>query len=81
MTEYRIEHDTMGEVKVPVNALWRAQTQRAVNELIPKLFPETLGDITFASIIETITTIIINHKTVLKVEVKSNTIAIGIAPR
>nr|VDG62835.1 argininosuccinate lyase [Streptococcus thermophilus] len=28
--EYRIEHDTMGEVKVPVNALWRAQTQRAV---------------------------------------------------
>ena len=29
-TEYRIEHDTMGEVRVPVAALWRAQTQRAV---------------------------------------------------
>ncbi|MCC3317085.1 class II fumarate hydratase [Nocardia africana] len=29
-TQYRIEHDTMGEVRVPVNALWRAQTQRAV---------------------------------------------------
>jgi fumarate hydratase, class II len=29
-TEYRIEHDTMGEVKVPAKALWRAQTQRAV---------------------------------------------------
>jgi fumarate hydratase class II len=29
-TEYRIEHDTMGEVKVPAAALWRAQTQRAV---------------------------------------------------
>ena len=28
--EYRIEHDTMGEVRVPVAALWRAQTQRAV---------------------------------------------------
>ncbi len=28
--EYRIEHDTMGEVRVPVDALWRAQTQRAV---------------------------------------------------
>ncbi|WKD57935.1 Fumarate hydratase class II [Corynebacterium capitovis DSM 44611] len=28
--EYRIEHDTMGEVKVPIDALWRAQTQRAV---------------------------------------------------
>src|SRR5215213_8344554 len=28
--EFRIEHDTMGEVKVPADALWRAQTQRAV---------------------------------------------------
>ncbi len=27
---YRIEHDTMGEVRVPVHALYRAQTQRAV---------------------------------------------------
>src|SRR5215216_2901660 len=26
----RIEHDTMGEVRVPANALWGAQTQRAV---------------------------------------------------
>jgi fumarate hydratase class II len=30
MAEYRVEHDTMGEVKVPADALWRAQTQRAV---------------------------------------------------
>lgn len=30
MTDYRIEHDTMGEVRVPADALWRAQTQRAV---------------------------------------------------
>ncbi len=28
--DYRIEHDTMGEVRVPAQALWRAQTQRAV---------------------------------------------------
>ena len=28
--EFRIEHDTMGEVRVPAKALWRAQTQRAV---------------------------------------------------
>lgn len=28
--EFRIEHDTMGEVKVPLNALYSAQTQRAV---------------------------------------------------
>ena len=31
MTEdYRTEHDSMGEVRVPADALWRAQTQRAV---------------------------------------------------
>ncbi|WP_239404948.1 aspartate ammonia-lyase [Frankia sp. Cj3] len=28
--EYRIEHDSMGEVRVPATARWRAQTQRAV---------------------------------------------------
>jgi fumarate hydratase class II len=30
MDDYRIEHDSMGEVRVPQDALWRAQTQRAV---------------------------------------------------
>lgn len=29
--EYRIEHDSLGDVKVPVNALYGAQTQRAVD--------------------------------------------------
>src|SRR5947209_1322573 len=28
--DFRIEHDSMGEVRVPASALWRAQTQRAV---------------------------------------------------
>lgn len=28
--EYRIEHDSMGEVRVPTSAKWQAQTQRAV---------------------------------------------------
>ena len=28
--EVRIEHDSMGEIEVPAQALWRAQTQRAV---------------------------------------------------
>ena len=30
MTEYRIEHDSMGDVRVPAQAKWAAQTQRAV---------------------------------------------------
>ncbi|GAA4097339.1 class II fumarate hydratase [Nonomuraea soli] len=30
MSEFRTEHDSMGEVLVPADALWRAQTQRAV---------------------------------------------------
>jgi fumarate hydratase, class II len=29
-SEYRVEHDSMGEVRVPAHAKWRAQTQRAV---------------------------------------------------
>ncbi|RFU83866.1 class II fumarate hydratase [Streptomyces triticagri] len=28
--EFRVEHDSMGEVRVPADAKWRAQTQRAV---------------------------------------------------
>ncbi len=28
--DYRVERDTMGEVRVPANALYKAQTQRAV---------------------------------------------------
>ncbi|MFD9339680.1 class II fumarate hydratase [Streptomyces sp. NPDC060028] len=28
--EFRIEHDSMGDVRVPAHAKWRAQTQRAV---------------------------------------------------
>jgi fumarate hydratase class II len=31
MSEFRIEHDTMGEVRVPAEARWAAQTQRAVD--------------------------------------------------
>ena len=30
LADFRTEHDSMGEVRVPADALWRAQTQRAV---------------------------------------------------
>ena len=30
MDDYRVEHDSMGEVRVPADALWKAQTQRAI---------------------------------------------------
>ncbi|MGW5482855.1 class II fumarate hydratase [Streptomyces sp. NPDC004008] len=30
ISEFRVEHDSMGEVRVPAHAKWRAQTQRAV---------------------------------------------------
>src|SRR5215469_2628396 len=29
--EFRVEHDSMGEVRVPKSAKWQAQTQRAVD--------------------------------------------------
>src|SRR5260370_19993996 len=31
MNDFRIEHDSMGEVRVPAGAEWGAQTQRAVD--------------------------------------------------
>jgi fumarate hydratase class II len=46
---YRIEKDSMGEVRVPANALWGAQTQRAVENFpvsgrpMPQRIIHTLG--------------------------------------
>lgn len=50
-TMYRIEKDSMGEVKVPKDALYQAQTQRAVDNFaisrhqMPKAFIQALGRI------------------------------------
>ena len=49
MTDYRIEKDSLGEVKVPADALYSAQTQRAVlnfpvsNIRFPRVFIRSLG--------------------------------------
>jgi fumarate hydratase class II len=46
---FRIEHDSMGELKVPAGALWGAQTQRAVQNFpisgltMPRAFIAALG--------------------------------------
>ncbi len=46
---YRIEHDTMGEVRVPEDALYGPQTQRAVENFpvsgrrFPRAFIQALG--------------------------------------
>lgn len=48
-SEYRIEHDSMGELRVPAAALWGAQTQRAVQNFpvsgrgMPRGFIRALG--------------------------------------
>ena len=48
MTKVRIEEDTLGEVEVPINALWGAHTQRTINNFqisgitFPINFLETL---------------------------------------
>ena len=47
--DYRIEHDSMGELQVPAEALWGAQTQRAVENFpisgqpMPRGFIRALG--------------------------------------
>lgn len=48
---YRIEKDSMGELRVPIDALWRAQTQRAVENFplsgksMPKAFIQALAKV------------------------------------
>ncbi len=52
---FRVEHDSMGELDVPADALWGAQTQRAVNNFpisglrLPRRFIEALGLIKWAA--------------------------------
>jgi len=52
---YRTERDSMGELKVPEDALWGAQTQRAVNNFpisgltMPRAFIRALGLIKWAA--------------------------------
>jgi fumarate hydratase class II len=52
---FRIEHDSLGELKVPADALWGAQTQRAVENFpisglrMPRGFIRALGLIKWAA--------------------------------
>ena len=52
---FRIEHDSMGELEVPEDALWGAQTQRAVNNFpisgltMPREFIKALGLVKWAA--------------------------------
>jgi fumarate hydratase class II len=51
----RVEHDSMGELQVPEDALWGAQTQRAVDNFrisgmaMPRRFIEALGLVKWAA--------------------------------
>jgi fumarate hydratase class II len=53
--KFRIERDSMGELKVPADALWGAQTQRAVQNFpvsglrMPRAFLRALGLIKHAA--------------------------------
>jgi fumarate hydratase class II len=53
--EFRIERDSMGELEVPANARWAAQTQRAVNNFpisgltMPAAFIRALGLVKWAA--------------------------------
>jgi fumarate hydratase class II len=53
--EYRVERDSMGELRVPAHALWGAQTQRAVQNFpvsglaMPRSFLRALGLVKWAA--------------------------------
>ena len=54
-SEYRVERDSMGELRVPAHALWGAQTQRAVQNFplsglaMPRAFLRALGLVKWAA--------------------------------
>jgi fumarate hydratase class II len=54
-SEYRVERDSMGELRVPAQALWGAQTQRAVQNFpvsgltMPRSFLRALGLVKWAA--------------------------------
>ncbi len=56
MTKTRIESDSMGELEVPADALWGAQTQRAINNFpisgkpMPAAFIHSLGRVKLACV-------------------------------
>ena len=53
--DFRVERDSMGELKVPASALWGAQTQRAVENFpisglpMPRAFVRALGLVKWAA--------------------------------
>jgi fumarate hydratase class II len=55
VNEFRVERDSMGEVRVPAQALWGAQTQRAIQNFpisglaMPRGFIQALGLIKWAA--------------------------------
>ncbi len=54
-TGFRVEHDSMGELRVPADALWGAQTQRAVDNFhisgrpMPAAFVQALAQVKAAA--------------------------------
>ena len=57
MSDFRIEHDSMGEVRLPAAAYYGAHTQRAVDNFpisgrtLPKELIHALGLVKFAAVI------------------------------
>ncbi|HWZ63053.1 MAG TPA: class II fumarate hydratase [Steroidobacteraceae bacterium] len=51
-TSFRVEHDSMGELKVPADALWGAQTQRAVENFPVSGLPMPRGFIAALALVK-----------------------------
>jgi fumarate hydratase class II len=68
ITLYRTEHDSMGELQVPADALWGAQTQRAIQnfpisgQTMPREFIRALGLIKQAAAMANLELGLLNEK-------------------
>lgn len=81
--DYRIEQDSMGELQVPADALWGAQTQRAVQNFpvsgitMPREFIRALGLIKAAAAMANLELGLLEEKKAAAIINASNTMASG----
>ncbi|MBD1577132.1 MULTISPECIES: class II fumarate hydratase [Vibrio] len=82
-SDYRIEHDSMGEVQVPTSALYQAQTQRAINNFpisgltLPIRFIQSITMIKQAASVVNLELGLLDHQRAQAIEVACSQIIEG----
>jgi len=84
MTDFRIERDSIGEVSIPANALYGAQTQRAIENFpisgirFPRVFLRSLGLIKVAAAKINAETGLLDNEKARVIQLAANEVADGL---